>query len=209
MPYGNTIFDMFAGIGGFRSGLEAVGGFECIGYFEIARIAAVKRPAYLLLENVPGLLSHDKGRMFATILRTLSELEYDIAWQVLNSTDFGVPQSRKRVYIVGYLRERCPGEIFSFTETNLSYHEFQTGTGRASDCTHRDDKQHTGAVFIDMNPPPNLTELARCVTARQNGGMKIIQNRIADERKGKEGGIDRKLKRKIDEKRQAHGMRQE
>lgn len=128
-------FDMFAGIGGFRSGLEAVGGFECVGhceidkyankaynaiydiketevyfedarkinpedmpnidlicggfpcqsfsiagkrggfddargtlFFEIARIAAVKKPKYLLLENVPGLLSHNGGRTFATIL---------------------------------------------------------------------------------------------------------------------------------------------
>ena len=178
-------FDMFAGIGGFRSGLEAVGGFECIGhceidkyanqaynaiyepkgelyfedarkinpkdlphidlicagfpcqsfsiaglrkgfkddargtlFFEIARIAGVKRPSFLLLENVPGLLSHDKGRTFATILNTLDELGYDVAWQVLNSKNFGVPQSRKRVYIVGYLRNRCAGEILSFTEAN-------------------------------------------------------------------------------------------
>ncbi len=135
--------DMFAGIGGFRSGLERLGGFECVGYceidkyakqaydamyptkgeiyfadartidpytlpdidlicggfpcqsfsiaglrrgfqddtrgtlfFEIARIAAVKRPPFLLLENVPGLLSHDKGRTFATILGALDELGY-------------------------------------------------------------------------------------------------------------------------------------
>lgn len=85
----------------------AVGGF-----------AAVKRPSYLLLENVPGLLSHDQGRTFATIIGALSELGYDVAWQVLNSADFGVPQSRKRVYIVGYLRERCAGQILSFTEAN-------------------------------------------------------------------------------------------
>lgn len=179
--------DMFAGIGGFRSGLERLGGFECVGYceidtyakqaydamyptkgeiyfadartidphtlpdidlicggfpcqsfsiaglrrgfqddtrgtlfFEIARIAAVKRPPFLLLENVPGLLSHDQGRTFATILGALDELGYDVAWQILNSKDFGVPQSRKRVYIVGYLRERCAGEILSFTNANAA-----------------------------------------------------------------------------------------
>ena len=87
-------------------------------FFEIARIAAVKRPAYLLLENVPGLLSHDGGRTFAAILGALSELGYDVCWQVLNSKDFGVPQSRKRVYIIGYLRDRCAGEVLSFTEAN-------------------------------------------------------------------------------------------
>lgn len=136
-------FDMFAGIGGFRSGLEAVGGFECIGhceidkkanqaynaiyqpkgeiyfedatkidtndlpdidlicagfpcqsfsvagkrlgfrddtrgtlFFEVARIAEAKRPPLLLLENVPGLLSHDGGRTLFTIFSTLVELGY-------------------------------------------------------------------------------------------------------------------------------------
>lgn len=89
-------------------------------FFEIARLAAGKRPDYLLLENVPGLLSHDKGRTFHTILCTLSELGYHTEWQVLNSKDFGVPQSRKRVYLVGYLDERCAGKILPFTGTNGS-----------------------------------------------------------------------------------------
>ena len=69
-------------------------------FFEIARLVADKRPAYFILENVPGLLSHDKGRTFHTILSTLSELGYGVEWKVLNSKDFGVPQSRKRVYLV-------------------------------------------------------------------------------------------------------------
>ena len=177
-------FDMFAGIGGFRSGLEAIGGFECIGYceidkyakqayeamydtggelyfddarkivpeqlpdfdllvggfpcqsfsiagarkgfddtrgtlfFEIARIASVKKPKYLFLENVPGLLNHGSGRTFETIIRTLDELGYDVCWQVLNSKNFGVPQSRNRVYIIGYHRGQCAGEVLSFTQTS-------------------------------------------------------------------------------------------
>ena len=87
-------------------------------FFEIARLVAAKRPKYFLLENVPGLLSHDKGRTFHTILSTFSELGYHVEWKVLNSKDFGVPQSRKRVYIVGYLDERCAGKILPFPETN-------------------------------------------------------------------------------------------
>ena len=86
-------------------------------FFEIARLTEAKRPAYLLLENVPGLLSHDGGRTFAAILHTLDRLGYGLEWQVLNSKDFGVPQSRRRVYLVGYLDERCRGKIFPFTET--------------------------------------------------------------------------------------------
>ena len=75
-------------------------------FFEIARLVADKRPAYFILENVPGLLSHDKGRTFHTILSTLSELGYGVEWKVLNSKDFGVPQSRKRVYLVEDVPEK-------------------------------------------------------------------------------------------------------
>lgn len=87
-------------------------------FFEIARVAGKRRPAYLLLENVPGLLSHDQGRTFTAILSTLSELGYHVEFQVLNSKDFGVPQSRKRLYIVGYLDPGCAGKVLPFPGTN-------------------------------------------------------------------------------------------
>lgn len=80
-------------------------------FFEITRLAEAKRPKYLLLENVPGLLSHDWGRTFARILGTLSDLGYGIEWSVLNSKHFGVPQSRRRLFIICYLDPRCAGEI--------------------------------------------------------------------------------------------------
>ena len=299
--------DMFAGIGGFRSGLEKVGGFECVGYcecdkfakqayealydtrkelylddarkidpeelpdidlicggfpcqsfsiagkrrgfddvrgtlfFEIARIAAVKRPRYLLMENVPGLLSHDKGRTFETILQTLDELGYDVAWQVLNSADFGVPQARKRVFIIGFLRGECSGRVLSFTDANpktlikripgregcrvyspeglsitltgnaggfggrsglyeilglpiksltktgyqiavpgdsidLAYADMNSRRGRVGhDIAHTVTPSATQGFYsvkcIDLNSEPAITELARCITARQNNGM--------------------------------------
>lgn len=87
-------------------------------FFEIARVAGKRRPAYLLLENVPGLLSHDRGRTFTAILSTLSELGYHVEFQVLNSKDFGVPQSRKRLYIIGYLDPGCAGKVLPFLGTN-------------------------------------------------------------------------------------------
>ena len=300
-------FDIFAGIGGFRSGLERAGGFECVGYceidkyakkayealydtskevyyddarkidtdrmpdfdlicggfpcqsysvaglrrgfndprgtlfFEIARIAAAKKPKYLLLENVPGLLSHDKGRTFATILGTLDDLGYDVAWQVLNSADFGVPQSRKRVFIIGFLRAKCSGKVLSFTDTNpktlikripgregcrvyspaglsitltgtaggfggksglyeilglpiksLTKTGYQIAVpGDSIDCAYADMNSRRGRVghdiahtvtpsatqgfysmkCIDMNPDPDITDLARCITARQDSGI--------------------------------------
>ena len=87
-------------------------------FFEIARILRDKRPRYFLLENVRGLLSHDKGKTFKTILEVLSDLGYNVKWQVLNSKDFGVPQRRERVYIEGYLRGECGGEVLSVRENN-------------------------------------------------------------------------------------------
>lgn len=293
--------DMFAGIGGFRSGLEKIGGFECIGYceidkyakqsyeamydtkgelyfndarkinpkelpdidlitggfpcqsfsiagrrkgfedtrgtlfFEIARIASDKKPKYLFLENVPGLLSHDRGRTFKTILSSLDELGYDVTWQVLNSKDFGVPQSRKRLYIMGFFRATCAGQILSFKETNsktpiqiypgkegeriyssegesitltsnggsfggrtglysieefgipikvktksgyqiaypgdsidIGYSGTNTRRGRVGhNVAHTLTTSSTQACyFIDMNPEPKMTEVARCITAR-------------------------------------------
>ncbi len=81
-------------------------------FFEIARAAQEKQPRFLFLENVKGLLSHDKGRTFGTILNTLDELGYDLQWQVLNSKNFGVPQNRERVFIIGHLRTTPRPQVF-------------------------------------------------------------------------------------------------
>lgn len=81
-------------------------------FFEIARAAKQNKPRILFLENVKGLLSHDKGRTFGIILNTLDELGYDCEWQVLNSKNFGVPQNRERVFIIGHLRGERGREVF-------------------------------------------------------------------------------------------------
>ena len=232
-------------IAGKRGGFEDARGTL---FFEIARIARVKRPKYLLLENVPGLLSHDSGRTFATILTTLSELGYNVAWQVLNSANFGVPQSRKRVFIIGYLGEGSSGEIQAFTEANpktiiqklggrqgdriydqdglsctltsngggfagntglysvgqlpiksltksgyqiaepgdsidLAYPNLNTRRGRVGkQIAHTITPNITqGVYFIDMNQDPKITEIARCITARQDAGI--------SKRKGEHSGV--------------------
>jgi DNA (cytosine-5)-methyltransferase 1 len=177
---GLKFFDLFAGIGGFRLGMERAGhtcvgscewdkyaretykynfnqypeyddakdmhaqslpsfdvlcaGFPCqafsiagkrLGFedprgnifFEIARIAKAKRPSYLFLENVKGLLSHEKGDTFRTIISTLDEMGYDAEWQVLNSKYF-VPQNRERVFIIGHLRGERTRQIFPLGDFN-------------------------------------------------------------------------------------------
>lgn len=70
-------------------------------FFEVARILKDKRPLGFILENVEGLVAHDNGKTFNIILETLQDLHYKVSYRVLNSKDFGVPQERKRIYIVG------------------------------------------------------------------------------------------------------------
>lgn len=102
-------------IAGKRGGFDDTRGTL---FFDIARIIKEKRTKYLILENVKGLLSHDQGRTFKTILSTLTELGYDIQTMVLNSKNFGVPQNRERVFIVGHLRGLSRPKIFPFGERN-------------------------------------------------------------------------------------------
>ena len=119
-------------IAGKRGGFEDTRGTL---FFEIVRIARAKRPRYLFFENVKGLLSHDKGNTFATIIQAIDELGYDCQWQVCNSKNFGVPQNRERVYIVGHLRGTPRPKIFPIGEdggkvNELSGYVANTITGR-------------------------------------------------------------------------------
>ena len=85
-------------------------------FFDVARILKHKKPKHFILENVRGLLSHDSGRTFQTILKVLSDIGYLVQWEVLNSKNYGVPQNRERVYIVGHLREDSRPEVFPITK---------------------------------------------------------------------------------------------
>lgn len=92
-------------------------------FFEIIRAAQQIKPSYLFLENVKGLINHDKGRTFRTILASLDELGYDAEWQILNSKDFGVPQNRERVFIIGHLRGSGRRKVFPIQGTNGSINQ--------------------------------------------------------------------------------------
>jgi len=80
-----------AGLAGERSGL----------FWHIARLVEETQTEYFVLENVPGLLSSNKGADFGLVIGTMAELGYSVAWRVLDAQYFGVPQRRKRVFIVG------------------------------------------------------------------------------------------------------------
>lgn len=98
-------------IAGKRKGFDDTRGTL---FFDLARILRAKQPRLFVFENVKGLLSHDNGNTFKTIIATITELGYDCQWQVLNSKNHGVPQNRERVFIVGHLRGTSRPEVFPF-----------------------------------------------------------------------------------------------
>ena len=73
-------------------------------FFDIARIISAKRPKAFILENVKRLLGHDNGRTIRTILKTLDDLGYYVDFKVLNALDYGLPQRRERIFIIGYYK---------------------------------------------------------------------------------------------------------
>lgn len=241
------VFDAFSGIGGFRSALERVGGFEFVAwceidrfaqkayralydtggeqfyenirnidageladfdlltggfpcqpfsvcgarkgfadergdlFFELARILESKRPRYFLFENVPGLMGIDSGRTLAKIIETLCELGYCVEWRMYNSADY-LPQVRKRVYIAGCFGINCSGKILAFgrSDSQNSRKTEQIIGGSQGSRVYDPSTQcsgsggmggKTGLYFIDCNPEPQMTDIARCVTARQNSGV--------------------------------------
>ena len=183
-------------LAGRRKGFEDARGSL---FFEIARLAQAKRPSYLLLENVPGLLSHDGGRTFSAILAALNDLGYFVEWTVLNSKHFGVPQSRRRLFIICYLDPRCAGKILPVFGTNgKALVQILNGPqgSRVYDtegvaCTQTASAGGMGgktglylvqpahAAFVDLCAgEPRQTKDARCITARY--GQTTLSNHRAE-----------------------------
>ena len=95
-------------------------------FFDVARILKEKSPYGFVLENVEGLVNHDRlnktdkiGRTLSIILQTLADLGYQVSWRVLNAKDFGIPQNRKRIYIVGTKKKKPDLEKFKRGKKSL------------------------------------------------------------------------------------------
>lgn len=148
-------------LAGKRGGFEDTRGTL---FFSLAAIAKHKKPSYLLLENVKGLLSHNKGNTFATIVSTLDELGYDLQWQVLNSINFGVPQNRERLFIIGHRREIARPKIFPIvhTESGCSPRaQGKKGSGGGACLTTRnaDGSNYRGNYISQDGKIRRLTEI--------------------------------------------------
>lgn len=118
------------------------------------------RPTYLFIENVKNLLSVNGGTDFLKLLIALDEAGYDAEWQVLNSADFGVPQSRERVFIVGHHRGKCGSKVFPVYGTDGKNHVEQVGNYMKT-ATRENPNQ--GRIY-------KLTGLSPCLNKMEGGG---------------------------------------
>lgn len=150
-------FDLFCGgfpcqsfsVAGKRRGFDDTRGTL---FFDIARLLRAKQPRYVLLENVKGLLSHDNGSTFKTIIATLVELGYGVEWQVLNAKDFGVPQNRERVFIVGHLGGFGGQQVFPLgSDDQSNTQESERPAQNASTLQAGYGKAHGGDTYIKEN----------------------------------------------------------
>ena len=179
-------------VAGKRRGFEDVRGTM---FFYLANATKQIKPRYFIFENVKNLLSHDKGRTFSTILRTIHDIGYDVQWSVLNSKDFGVPQNRERVYIVGHLRGERPSEIFSIRKEDERFDKKRINiitTTRSEYCKNSGQREivydadgFVGALIATDYKEPKKIALQQLIPGRQGervyhaSGIACTQNALS------------------------------
>ena len=183
-----SISGRMAGLHGARSGLF----FTVVGLLK--GTAPEDKPRHLIVENVKHLVSSERGAAFTTVLFELWEAGYDCEWCIVNSKDFGVPQHRERVYLVGHLRDGRAGGVFPLGGTNPAPDKRlidgkqgkrvydPSGTSITLTASGGGFAGRTGlyavnalvppcAAFIDLSKEPKFTDEARCLRARQYSGI--------------------------------------
>jgi DNA (cytosine-5)-methyltransferase 1 len=166
-------------IAGKRAGFEDTRGTLI---YDVFRIIKEKHPKLVLLENVKGLLSHDNGRTFKTIITSLAELGYAVEWQVLNAKNFGVPQNRERVFIIGHLGGFGGRQVFPITKNDCEDIILPTITTRItadSNGTYVRKRQAYQKIkraplkFLERNQKNIEGDYAFTVDSMNTGGVNI------------------------------------
>ena len=154
-------------------------------FFDFARIMKAKKPKFAIFENVKGLLNHDGGKTYETMLRTLDELGYDAQWATLNTKFHGLPQNRERVYIVANLRERSSTKIL-FERGNDSADKVErTENGIIGQFYNRKGKTHQdlGVISSEGHSPALLATThknPRIVKIGDIDGLNTQYSRVYD-----------------------------
>jgi len=134
------------GLKGERSGL----------FYKFSDLIRARRPSWVILENVPGLLNSHDGKDFRIVLRTLDELGYCVSWRVLDAKYFGTPQRRRRVYIVASYRNDGSTRIF-----------FEPNSIELSDPSSRGKKQTIGSGTSVSNGNSNFYSIQHAGIGRK------------------------------------------
>ncbi len=119
-------------------------------FFDIYRILKHKKPAAFLLENVKGLKTHNHGKTWSIISQSLEELGYEIFAEILDSSDYGVPQRRQRIYIVGFNRSVISQTRFKFPPPTTKDESSKTGIGQfiEKNISDRSISKHLQSSYI-------------------------------------------------------------
>lgn len=174
---------------GQRRGLNDTRGQVIYGLLNILKNRDVP---YFLLENVKGLVNHDKGKTLKVILSEINNIGYAVRWKVLNSIDYGVPQSRERVYLVGIRKDKInKSKVFKFPQLlkRVGLESFLMGDGSKidpySDKTFNryiNNKYNKNKHSIDKL----LKEDYLVIDTRQSD-LRLYRNRVPTLRKGRHG----------------------
>jgi len=148
-------------VAGKQAGLE--GGERSSLFFEIVRILREFNPQWFILENVPGLLSSKGGRDMGIVVGELAELGYSFAWRVLDAQNFGVPQRRRRVFIVGH---------FGADETRAEQVLFESkGSGRNLEAGQPQGQNATGNAAPSVDESKPFVKIVRSGARDQDGNL--------------------------------------
>lgn len=155
-------------------------------FFQIERFLREHQPQGFLLENVRGLTTHDEGRTFSTILEHLRKLDYGVSYVILNSSNFGVPQNRVRVYIVG-IKNKQPKLTLCTDLGAADSHKFKQQLVQRSMFDDRESK--VVADILEDAPPEKYdcsTEFVQSLLGQIKGGPEELAGyRMIDHRNGK------------------------
>ena len=163
-------------VAGLRKGLEDPRGNLMLEYI---RVVATVRPTYFVWENVPGVLSSNRGRDFGALLQAMEKLGYQLCWRILDSKNFGVPQRRRRVFLVGSLtNNRHPFEILFESESlqrdNTESRETrQNNTPKTSASTEKHDRLTIYHANHKDRPPKEFTQCPTLLASMGTGGGHI------------------------------------
>lgn len=169
-------------IAGKRGGFDDTRGTI---FFDFARIMKAKKPKFAIFENVKGLLNHDGGKTYETMLRTLDELGYDAQWGILNTRFHGLPQNRERVYIVTNLRERSATKILFERGDGITDKMERTESGIIGQFYNRKGKTHQdlGVISSEGHSPALLATThknPRIVKIGDIDGLNTQYSRVYD-----------------------------